>query len=207
MDQEMISMIEHLWMIFRETLHTGGYVMWPICFISIIIWAIGIDRFFVIRKTKKYLSNANLSQFRPIKDTRNPFNLLAEYAAKRNLSAKEYTLLFKEVMIEIVPRLEYGFSPMSSLIKVAPLLGLLGTVLGMVQIFAVIMEFGIGNPQIMAEGISVALLTTQAGLLAAFPGMLLHNWLIDKKEHLIEHIKKEGVHYFKTGNNYAGQDD
>ena len=61
--------------------------------------------------------------------------------------------------------------------SIAPLLGLLGTVSGMVHTFETIKQFGFGNPVLLADGISEALLTTQAGLLVAFPLMLVYNYL------------------------------
>ena len=61
--------------------------------------------------------------------------------------------------------------------QIAPLLGLLGTVSGMVHTFETIQKFGFGNPVLLADGISEALLTTQAGLLVAFPLMLVYNYL------------------------------
>ncbi len=61
--------------------------------------------------------------------------------------------------------------------SIAPLLGLLGTVSGMVHTFETIQKFGFGNPVLLADGISEALLTTQAGLLVAFPLMLVYNYL------------------------------
>jgi flagellar motor component MotA len=68
----------------------------------------------------------------------------------------------------------------AALAAVAPLLGLLGTVMGMVHTFETIEKFGFGNPVLLADGISEALLTTQAGLLVAFP-LLLANTYIKRK--------------------------
>ncbi|MDR0516175.1 MAG: MotA/TolQ/ExbB proton channel family protein [Fibromonadaceae bacterium] len=68
--------------------------------------------------------------------------------------------------------------------KVAPLLGLLGTVTGMVQTFKIITIYGNQNPALMADGISEALITTQSGLIVAFPIMLLNNRLAEKHGHI-----------------------
>src|SRR5690606_24123638 len=76
-------------------------------------------------------------------------------------------------------------------IRIAPLLGLLGTVVGMVKTFSNIMLFGIGNPQLMAEGISMAMLTTQAGLIVAFPAMLFLNMIQSRKKRLAADIIKD----------------
>ena len=70
------------------------------------------------------------------------------------------------------------------LAAIAPLLGLLGTVLGMIETFDVIAMFGTGNARAMAGGISVALITTQTGLLVAIPGLLMSNRLGRMSSHL-----------------------
>jgi biopolymer transport protein ExbB len=74
-------------------------------------------------------------------------------------------------------RLDSRLSLIAVLAAIAPLLGLLGTVLGMIETFDVIAMFGTGNARAMAGGISVALITTQTGLLVAIPGLLMSNRL------------------------------
>ena len=81
-------------------------------------------------------------------------------------------------------RLERGLTPIGVLAAVAPLLGLLGTVLGMIQTFDVIAFFGTGNARALAGGISVALITTQTGLLVAIPGLIMANRLARRAEAL-----------------------
>ena len=87
---------------------------------------------------------------------------------------------------------------MSAWIAVAPLLGLLGTVTGMIHTFRVITEFGAGSPHLTAEGISMALLTTQAGLTVAFPALLLHNRLLSFKNRLVELLKADAEEIVRT---------
>ena len=105
---------------------------------------------------------------------------------------KYYYNCLREKMLEIIPQLDDGFDIMASWISVSPLLGLLGTVIGMVQTFTIITNFGIGNPNLLSEGISVALLTTQSGLIVAFPCMLLHNFLLLRKNTLIRNLITDG---------------
>ena len=81
---------------------------------------------------------------------------------------------------------------MTAWIYVSPLMGLLGTVIGMIETFRSIMLFGTNNPGIMAEGISVALLTTQAGLIVAFPALILQVLLLNRKNRLIEMLQLDG---------------
>ncbi len=77
--------------------------------------------------------------------------------------------------------------------SLAPMLGLLGTVSGMVHTFEVIQLFGFGNPVLLADGISEALLTTQAGLLVAFPLMLTFNYLSERMDHLEKNVWSEAL--------------
>lgn len=95
---------------------------------------------------------------------------------------------YREMLLRQVPLLDKEMAMMGSLVTIAPLLGLLGTVVGMVKTFSVITLYGIGNPNLLSEGISVSLITTQTGLLVAFPGLLLHNWLSGQKEQLISSL-------------------
>jgi biopolymer transport protein ExbB len=81
-------------------------------------------------------------------------------------------------------RLERGLAVITVLAAVAPLLGLLGTVLGMIETFDVIAAFGTGNARALAGGISVALITTQTGLLVAIPGMIMANRLTRRAQAL-----------------------
>jgi biopolymer transport protein ExbB len=93
-------------------------------------------------------------------------------------------LLFREFLISSVPKLDKNLSTLSAWIAVAPLLGLLGTVGGMIETFKVITDYGLGNPNLTAEGISIALITTQAGLAVAFPMVLFHNHLANKARNI-----------------------
>ena len=76
------------------------------------------------------------------------------------------------------------------LATVAPLLGLLGTVSGMVTTFSVIAEFGTGNARALASGISEALITTQTGLVVAVPGLFLASFLIRRSNYLLERMHR-----------------
>ena len=79
--------------------------------------------------------------------------------------------------------------------SIAPLLGLLGTVSGMVHTFETIQKFGFGNPVLLADGISQALLTTQAGLLVAFPLMLVYNYLESRVDSIGDYAWGEALKY------------
>lgn len=92
-------------------------------------------------------------------------------------------------------RLSRSLKTISTCAAIAPMLGLLGTVSGMVHTFETIQLFGFGNPVLLADGISEALLTTQAGLLVAFPLMLAYNFLMNKVEKIEDHAWSEALRF------------
>lgn len=93
----------------------------------------------------------------------------------------------------------------STCAAIAPMLGLLGTVSGMVHTFETIQLFGFGNPVLLADGISEALLTTQAGLLVAFPLMLAYNFLVGRVEIVEDEAWSEALKFEALA--FKGEDD
>ena len=91
--------------------------------------------------------------------------------------------------------LSKSLKTISTCAAIAPMLGLLGTVSGMVHTFETIQLFGFGNPVLLADGISEALLTTQAGLLVAFPLMLAYNYLARRVEDVEEQAWSEALKF------------
>ena len=98
-----------------------------------------------------------------------------------------------EASLSELPKLEKHLSAIGVLAAVAPLLGLLGTVSGMINTFKVITYYGGGDPRLLAGGISEALITTEAGLIIAIPALLLHNYLSDKANKIATDIEKNAV--------------
>ena len=98
-----------------------------------------------------------------------------------------------EAILNQVPRLERGLSTISILAAVAPLLGLLGTVVGMIDTFQAITLFGTGDPRTMSSGISQALVTTQLGLTVAIPIVLLHTLVSGKSTRLIQILDEQSA--------------
>lgn len=119
-------------------------------------------------------------------------NLSAEQRSEKRTFVNRY----REMLLREVPKLDAEMDVMGALVTIAPLLGLLGTVLGMVKTFSTITLYGIGNPNLLSEGISVSLITTQTGLLVSFPGLLLHNWLVGQKEQIVSNL----IHLGETVN-------
>lgn len=169
----------------------GGLVMWPILFVSAVIWYAGFDRLYTIWRVGR-ARRRFLAQIEGGKAATKTGEAAYEHlrAALPRIKSGGWSLEYhyRELLVGLVPELDRGFAKMTAWIAAAPLLGLLGTVVGMVETFEVINAFGIGNPHLMAQGISTALLTTQAGLTVAFPGLIFRVFLANRKNKLVERI-------------------
>jgi len=108
----------------------------------------------------------------------------------RNESQEELEAQLEDVLAKAAPALEKNLSIIKLLAAVAPLLGLLGTVIGMIETFQAITLFGTGDPKLMAGGISQALVTTMLGLIAAVPLLFVHN-ILDSRSRAISQIYEE----------------
>jgi len=100
--------------------------------------------------------------------------IMMAYDSNRNADVETVALKLDDAVLKEVPKLEGGLNLIKVLAAVAPLLGLLGTVIGMIRTFQAITLYGTGDPQLMASGISEALVTTVLGLVAAIPLLLIH---------------------------------
>lgn len=99
----------------------------------------------------------------------------------------------ESVFASAVPKIESGLTWVSVFAATAPLLGLLGTVMGMIELFDVITMHGTSDPKLLAGGISVALVTTEAGLIVAIPLQLLHTFLANRADALRGRMEKAGL--------------
>ena len=102
-------------------------------------------------------------------------------------------LALEEAIMKATKNIEKGIKTVKILAAVAPLLGLLGTVTGMIGTFQSMMLFGSGDPKLMAGGISQALVTTVLGLVAAIPLLLLHSYISEKSKNITEIIEEQTV--------------
>ena len=103
------------------------------------------------------------------------------------MSEREAAL--EEALLSEEPKLERSLTLLAATAGIAPLLGLLGTVTGMIGTFEVITQHGTGNPRLLSGGISMALITTQVGLIVAVPLLLGHAWAsraVEKRQALLE---------------------
>ncbi|WP_438316595.1 MotA/TolQ/ExbB proton channel family protein [Candidatus Caldatribacterium sp. SIUC1] len=182
----------------------GGYVMYPIVACSVIALAVFIERWYVLRylkdRIRKYLKAVRkalaqedlrgileLSSRSPNPASRIILAGLRKYFKGLPREARE--AMETAASFEL-PLLEKRLSTLVVIANISPLLGLLGTVTGMIRTFAVIAAVGVGKPTEMAGGISEALLTTAAGLSVAIPTLVMHHYLAHLVEGLVQEIER-----------------
>jgi len=169
--------VDALWNIL-ETLLAGGVVMVPLAAVSLAMWGMILERFWAFRDLDRgdlslAESEAALRAGSPPAGRGLRARLLAGLAGGRTGRPRADVSLLRSLANDLRREYEKGLAVIEVLAAIAPLLGLLGTVLGMIETFGVISVFGTGNPRALSGGISVALITTQAGLLVAIPGLFL----------------------------------
>jgi biopolymer transport protein ExbB len=173
---------------FAEYLDQGGIVGWAIVYVGIFGILLGVWRIYVLF-TMSAKVNAQLRADKPSAD--NPLGralIVAEENAAVDLETLELKL--EEAVLRERPAIESGLPMMKIIAAVAPLLGLLGTVTGMITTFQAITIFGAGDPKNMAVGISTALVTTVQGLVVAIPMVLMHT-LVNGRAKAMMHILDE----------------
>lgn len=131
---------------------------------------------------------------KPNEPGNNPLgHVLSVYNKEQPRSVEALELRLLEAIVDEQHGLEKGLSMLKLLAALAPMLGLLGTVTGMIETFQVITQFGNGDPTVMAGGISMALVTTVLGLVAAMPLLLAHNMLSTQAENIRNILEKQGI--------------
>jgi biopolymer transport protein ExbB len=131
-----------------------------------------------------------------LKDTSKPSEknalgrILKVYHENRDTDVENLELKLDEAILRETPRIERGINTIKILAAVAPLLGLLGTVIGMIETFQQITLFGTGDPKLMAGSISMALVTTAMGIIAALPLIFVHSIVAGRAKTII-HILDE----------------
>ncbi len=165
-----------LWWRAWQLFEAGGPVMWPLLVLSLWLWGlVGAKLLWLWRAGRESLgpeqAAACLRGGRPPSGEGPLAAALASFLARRGGGTRAQLLWWEAAVRQQVPLLWRHVSTVLLLAAVAPLLGLLGTVMGMIDTFQVIMYFGTGNAQALSAGISQALITTQTGLMVAIPGL------------------------------------
>jgi biopolymer transport protein ExbB len=140
--------------------------------------------------------------------TDNPLGRLKATAAEvARASAEVLSMRFEETINTEARRLNFGLTTLTVFAAVAPLLGLLGTVTGMIETFQSISLFGTGDPKLMSSGISQAMVTTQLGLVVAIPLLLAHSFLHGKANGMVALLEQQGARLFEINGREAGRRD
>ncbi len=168
----------------------GRYLMIPIALCSLVGIAVFLERLFVLRRgrivTPELVSAvetlpraSDFSVAYAVCDRHpGPFANIVRAALDNADNQWEITRdVLQEVGRQEGVRLLRNLRILETIAATAPLLGLLGTVVGMIRIFAVISQVGLGNPGVLSSGISEAMVTTAAGLIVGIPALVMHNWL------------------------------
>lgn len=177
-----------------ELLQAGGWLMVPILLASVLAAGISIERAWTLRAARVVPDGLPAKVAAAVEQSGEAHALCGGSAVGRILaagaqSAKRGREAMKEAMEEaaagVVHDLERYLTTLGTVASISPLLGLLGTVVGMIQVFRVLMEEGAHDVGLLAGGISQALITTAAGLIVAIPALAFHRYLLRKVEELV----------------------
>lgn len=189
-----------------ELVKSGGWLMAPIILCSIAATAIIVERLWALQPErvvpKDLVARAwdwvladelTEERTRSLREGSPLGRILAAGLASRDFERESMKESIEEVGRHVVHELERYLNALGTIAAVAPLLGLLGTVIGMIKVFAVVTAHGVGEPRVLAGGISEALITTAAGLTVAIPSLLFHRVLRGRVDALVLTMEQEAL--------------
>ena len=198
-------------------MQSGGWLMAPILLCSVAALAIGIERAWALHRSRVLPSGmlaAAQARLRDRGDGARPGELeasspLGQVLAAGIARARRGRSLMKEAMTEAIAAvshdLERHLTALGIIASIAPLLGLLGTVVGMIQVFSALMLDGAGRPEALAGGISEALITTAAGLTVAIPSLMAHRFFLRRVDDLVVELERQAAHLVEAAHDAAGR--
>ena len=189
-----------------DMLVAGGPVMWPLLGVAVLAVLLIIERLVTLyarnggdeRSVSRILAGVRSGKLDEAdasagKSSGTAGRVLAACLGRRAAGQHAMEDAIQEQLLHELPRLQRFLGGLAILAAVAPLLGLLGTVTGIIQTFGVIQAFGNANPALMAGGISEALITTAAGLIIAIPILLIHSMLRGRVDRIIADAEKHAA--------------
>lgn len=189
-----------------ELVKAGGWMMLPIILCSIAAIGISAERLWTLRPARISPANLLAQVWRWIQDKQLDSQKLKELRASSPLgevlaaglaNSKHGREVMKECIEEaaarVIHELERYLNALGTIAAIAPLLGLLGTVLGMIEIFSGFMGSGMANAPVLAAGISKALITTAAGLFVGIPALFFHRYLQRRVDELVVGMEQEAI--------------
>ncbi|MGO1502378.1 MAG: MotA/TolQ/ExbB proton channel family protein [Marinobacter sp.] len=189
-----------------ELLKAGGILMVPIVACSILALAIILERFWTLRASRvsppqtinelwRWIKKKELNA-RKLKALQSS-SPMGRVLAGGLMNAKHGREIMKESIeqeaSQAIHELERFLNPLGTVATITPLLGLLGTVIGMIKVFAEIQLAGVGDAGNLAGGISEALITTASGLSVAIPALICHRYFIRRVDELVVGMEQEAI--------------
>ena len=205
--ESLVKVGKHMSMF--EEFKGGGPVMWPISLVGLVVIVFTTYKLVYLRRvhgdTAVIMGGVNslaekadwagVEEMMSSHRTHNwpVVNVLRAGIGARSEDRETLESVLQESILKEMPRLERGISVMAVLGAIAPLLGLLGTVTGMITTFKVITLYGTGDPKLMSSGISEALIATKWGLCVAVPTMLIHTLLARRVSNVVSDMEEKAV--------------
>lgn len=191
-----------------EIVQAGGWLMVPIIACSVIAVAIVLERLWSLQRTRvlpkdiasevwEWVKHNQLDpkHIQTLQESSPLGEVLAAGLANRHQPREVLKEAIEDAGRHAVHGLERYLSPLGTIAAISPLLGLLGTVGGMIRAFTAITTQGVGNPTVLAGGISQALVTTAAGLAVAIPSLIAYRYLRNRVDGLVVLIEKESIRF------------
>lgn len=207
-----------------EIIKAGGWLMLPILICSIVALAIIGERFWTLRQASispsglvdevwGWIQNKKLEadKIRQLRQQSPLGQILAAGLINANRSRAIMRESVEETGRHVVHQLERYLNALGTIATITPLMGLLGTVIGMIDVFSAITAHGVGNAAILAGGISQALLTTAAGLSVAIPSLIMHRHFERKVDSFVVQMEQDALRLVEMLNSkkeqlHAGRD-
>ena len=189
-----------------EIIRSGGWLMLPLLGCSVVAAAIILERLWTLQQ-KRVLprdlsakvwdwvqgNQLNDEHIEALRRNSALGEILASALQNRNRDPDFIKERVQDTGRHVVHEMERFLTTLGTIAAISPLLGLLGTVVGMVKVFAAITTHGVGNPTVLAGGISEALITTAAGLTVAIPALIGYRYLRSRIDSLVVRMEKESI--------------
>ena len=189
-----------------ELVQAGGMLMWPILLCSVIAMAIIVERLWSLQQNRvvpknlvsqvwqwKKTGHLTIHRIQELRRSSPLGKILAAGLINRSANREAMKESIEEVGRQVAHELEHFLNTLGTIASITPLLGLLGTVIGMIKVFAVITLHGLGDTSVLTEGISEALLTTAAGLSVAIPALMFYRYFQGRVDSLIVMMEQEAL--------------
>ncbi len=189
-----------------ELVKAGGWLMVPIIFCSVVALAITIERLIALNPGRiapsnllaevwSWIKNSQIDseKLKSLKQTSPLGQILAAGISNSRNGREVMKESIEEAAAQVVHEMQHYLNSLGTIAAVTPLLGLLGTVIGMIKVFNEIQIQGTGNASVLAGGISEALITTAAGMAVAIPALIMHRFFERRIQSIVVTLEREAI--------------